>query len=224
MRCEAEGEGYEQQEKDGKKILIACIGIFLVGVGIAFNAMAGLGNDPVGIFYDGIRNAMGLNENQLGMASNFVNILLMALLFFTGRRYLNMGTLIYIIPYGACVSAGTSLYKMIFPVQQTLGFQILASTAGCILLYTGVAFFVAMDIGMDPMTGMAMVLRDKLHCEFKIAKWIFDGTMTLLGIVTGGKLGVITVITAVCAGPAIQMIAEKVTDLAGDSVKAERKD
>lgn len=209
----------ENKNRIWRKIPAACIGILLVGIGIAFNAMAGLGNDPVGIFYDGIRNALGLNGTQLGLASNIVNVVLMILLFFTGRHYLNMGTLIYILPYGACVSAGTALYAKIFPQNQTLMTQILASTAGCILLYTGVAIFVAMDIGMDPMTGMAMVLKDKLHCEFKKAKWIFDGTMTLLGVVTGGKIGVITVLTAICAGPAIQLIAEKITGISKTTKK-----
>ena len=50
------------------------MGIILVGTGVAFNAAAALGNDPVGIVYDGIRSALNLSSEQLGMASNIVNI------------------------------------------------------------------------------------------------------------------------------------------------------
>ena len=74
-----------------RKCFLALLGILLIGVGVSFNAMAKLGNDPVGIFYDGIRNALGLNQEQLGMASNLVNIVLLVFLFFAGRRYLNIG-------------------------------------------------------------------------------------------------------------------------------------
>ncbi len=193
-----------------RKCFLALLGILLIGVGVSFNAMAKLGNDPVGIFYDGIRNALGLNQEQLGMASNLVNIVLLVFLFFAGRRYLNIGTLIYILPYGVCVDIGTFLYSKIFAVE-TLTSRITASVAGCLLLYTGVGFFIAVDIGMDPMTGVAMVIRDWLKWDFKKAKWLFDGSMSLIGFLLGGTLGVVTILAAITAGPAIQFIAEKVT-------------
>jgi len=195
-----------------RKCLIALTGILLVGIGVSFNAMSQLGNDPVGIFYDGIRNAMGLNQEQLGLASNVVNVLLAVFLFFTGRRYLNLGTLIYILPYGMCVDVGTFLYSKIF-VAEALWCQALACVVGCLLLYTGVAIFIAMDIGLDPMTGAAMVVRDWLKWDYKRAKWLFDGCMTVLGFLLGGTLGVVTILSAITAGPAIQYIAEKVTGM-----------
>lgn len=195
-----------------KKIALAFAGIFLIGVGVAFNASAHLGNDPVGIFYDGIRNVLGLSETQLGMASNIVNLALAVLLFFIGRRYLNLGTIIYILPYGLCVSAGTYLYSKIF-VSEALGVRIAASVAGCTMLYLGVAIFIVVDIGMDPMTGIAMVLKDVLHWDFKKGKWLFDGTMILVGFLLGGKLGVITVVTAFSAGPVIQFLSGKLEKL-----------
>ena len=193
-----------------RKCLIALVGILLVGVGVSFNAMSGLGNDPVGIFYDGIRCALGLDAAQLGLASNIVNIVLTGFLLVAGRRYLNLGTLIYIVPYGACVDIGTFLYTKIF-VADALWSRITACVTGCLLLYTGVAIFIAMDIGLDPMTGTAMVIRDWLRWDYKKAKWLFDGCMTLLGFVLGGTLGAVTILTAITAGPAIQYIAEKVT-------------
>lgn len=197
---------------DIRKCLIAVAGILLVGIGVAFNAMAQLGNDPVGIFYDGIRAALGLNAKQLGTASNMVNIVLLVFLVFAGRRYLNLGTVIYIIPYGLCVNLGTFLYTKIF-VADALWCQIAGSVAGCLLLYTGVAIFIAVDIGLDPMTGAAMVLKDVLKWDFKKAKWLFDGTLTLVGFLLGGTLGVVTILTAITAGPMIQWISERVKKL-----------
>ena len=42
------------------KVIFAAVGILLVGTGVAFNARAALGNDPIGIIYDGVRNAANL--------------------------------------------------------------------------------------------------------------------------------------------------------------------
>ena len=85
------------------RIILAILGIILVGTGVAFNAAAALGNDPVGIVYDGIRSALNLSSEQLGMASNIVNIVLVVIIFFWERHYVNIGTFIYIIPYGFVV-------------------------------------------------------------------------------------------------------------------------
>lgn len=186
-----------------KKCAAALFGIFLVSVGVAFNAQAGLGNDPVGIFYDGIRSSLGLTAEQLGVASNLVNLSLIVLLFVIGRRYINVGTIIYILPYGTFVNVGTYLYGNIFAAGG-LAWRVIASFIGCLFICFGVAVFILMDIGLDPMTGLAMVLRDRLHIEYRKAKVLFDITVMAVGFILGGKLGIVTVVTALCVGPTIQ--------------------
>lgn len=189
------------------KLLLAFFGIVLVGTGVAFNAAAALGNDPVGIVYDGIRNAANLSSEQLGMASNIVNIVLVVFIFFVNRHYVNVGTFVYIIPYGFIVDLGGRLYHILFQTQ-TLPIQIAGAAIGCLLLYTGVAMYITADIGLDPFTGLVMVIRDKVRKEYRIVKICFDICCIVLGFVLGGKLGVITIITAFTAGPAIQFLSD----------------
>lgn len=196
----------KQRRITGKSILAAAAGVFLVGVGVAFNNCAGLGNDPVGIIYDGIRNAGGMNSEQLGMASNMVNVALMALLFFAARRYVSVGTFVYLLPYGFCVDAGNFLYRILAP-SDGMAVRIGFSVAGCLLLYLGVAIYITVDIGVDPFTGVVLWLRDILKKEYRIVKIGFDITMIVLGTVLGGKLGAVTIITALTAGPFIQLFS-----------------
>jgi hypothetical protein len=188
------------------KIVAAVIGVLLVGVGVAFNNCAGLGNDSVGIVYDGIRSVGGMTSAQLGMASNLVNLTLMVLLFFIGRRYISVGTFVYFIPYGFCVDIGTRLYGLLIH-SDGLAMQILCSVIGCLLLYIGVAIYITVDIGVDPFTGIVLVLRDKLKKEYRFVKIGFDLTMIVLGTLLGGKLGLVTIITALTAGPMIQFFS-----------------
>lgn len=194
---------------DAKKIIYALLGIFLIGMGIAFNSGAKLGNDPIGIVYDGVRNIAKLNSGQLGTASNFVNYGLIVLLVFIGRRYVNIGTFIYILPYGFFVNLGTKLYQSLFSVNN-IYIQSLAVVAGCLLLYTGVAIFIVVDIGLDPFTGLVMVIGDKLKWDYKRTKVMFDIIMVIIGTALGGKLGVVTIITALTAGPSIQFLAGQI--------------
>ena len=145
------------QKLNLKRCIIAEIGIIMIGIGVAFNAMAQLGNDPVGIFYDGIRNALNLTPQQLGMASNALMV------------------------------------------------KILGGFTGCLLLYVGVGLYIAMEIGLDPMNGISLLLMEKLKLDYSKTKWLFDGTLTVVGFILGGKLGVITLLTALTGGPGIQM-------------------
>lgn len=204
------------------KIIMAFVGIVLVGIGVAFNAAASLGNDPVGIVYDGIRNAASLSSSQLGTASNIVNVVLVILIFFLERHYVNIGTFIYIIPYGFCVDLGGELYPMIFRMQG-LPNQIAGAAVGCILLYVGVALYIVADMGLDPFTGLVMTIRDKVNKQFRIVKICFDLGCISIGFLLGGKLGIITVVTALAAGPTIQFLTEWLQKRIGVILKKERK-
>ena len=127
--------------------------------------------------------------------------------FFTGRHYVNIGTFIYIIPYGFVVDLGGRLYHMVFKVQ-TLPVQIAGAAIGCFLLYMGVAMYITADVGLDPFTGFVMTIRDKVNKQFRVVKVCFDICCIVLGFVLGGKLGIITILTALAAGPVIQFLAE----------------
>ncbi len=190
-----------------KKIVFSVIGIFFVGVAIAFNAASKLGNDPIGILYDGLRAFLHLSGSQLGMASNIVNVAMLVIVFFLGRHYVNVGTFIYILPYGLAVSLGSKIHSFFFPAHLTLPLQILTAAIGCLCLYIGVGLYIAMDIGMDPFTGFVMMLCDKLKKEYRVVKIGFDVVCTLIGFLLGGKLGAITIICALIAGPFIQFFA-----------------
>ena len=193
----------EQGKITGKNIFAAAFGVLLVGIGVAFNNCAGFGNDPVGIVYDGIRSISGMNQAQLGMASNAVNIVLLVFLFFVGRRYVSVGTFVYLLPYGFCVDLGNFLYGL-HGASEDIWVRVVFSVLGCVLLSLGVAIYITVDIGVDPFTGVVLVLRDVLKKEYRYVKIGFDLTMVILGTLLGGRLGVVTVVTALAVGPVIQ--------------------
>lgn len=195
-----------------KAIISAVVGILFVGIGVAFNNCAGLGNDSIGIVYDGVRNTANLTTEQLGTASNYINFGLAIILFFISRKYISVGTLIYILPYGFFVSLGTGLYNLL-SLPETIIFRALVATVGSLLLYLGVAIFIATDIGVDPFTGIVMVIKDKTNKEYAPIKIMFDISMIIIGIILGGKFGIITLITALTAGPVIQFFTKKVRKL-----------
>ena len=189
------------------KIAIALVGVALIGFGVAFNSAGMLGNDPVAVLYDGVRNALGFQPEKLGLVTNLVNCILLALVFILGRKYINIGTFIYALPMGNFVNIGFEMHKLL-NIPITLEGRILTSFCGCSMLFLGIGIFIAMDVGMDPCTGVIMLVRDKIKGQYKVAKVICDICSLLLGFTFGGKIGVVTVIATLIAGPTIQKISE----------------
>ncbi|MDF2904865.1 MAG: hypothetical protein K0R34_186 [Herbinix sp.] len=196
------------------KITFALFGILLIGVGVAFNVANQLGNDPIGLIYDGMLQVLGLTEASLGTVSNILNATLIGILLIIGRRYINIGTIIYIIPYGLFINLGSLLYRTI--AIETLSGRIIMSILGCAMIYLGVAIFIAVDIGLDPFTGIVMVLRDRFNMDFKKMKIIFDLSLILLGVLLGGTVGAITIVTALTAGPTIGWLANRMSTFIKD--------
>lgn len=189
-----------------KTIALALLGIFLVCMGVAFNNNTQLGNDPVGIIYDGLRTTFHLEQAQLGTVSNYLNVVLIIGLFFMGRHYASWGTLMYLVPYGVFVSIGSALYPMIFTSTTLLG-RSLGGLVGISLYYLGISLFVAADIGVDPFNGFMLTLRDKTGWSMRRSKITFDGALIIMGVLLGGKFGIITILTALTTGPTIQALS-----------------
>ena len=185
------------------KIVLALIGILFIGVGVGFNAASLFGNDPIALLYDGVRNALSLPVSRLGMISNVVNYSIIILLLFIGRHYVNIGTAVYILPFGTFVNLGTKLFSQIF-IGDTVFVRGIGAFFGCLLIYVGVSIYITVDIGLDPFTGLVMTINDHLSWEFAKTKICFDFILITIGILLGGKVGLITSITALTAGPSIQ--------------------
>jgi len=189
------------------RILIAVVGVAIVGFGLAFNSSAMLGNDPVAVFYDGVRNLCGLPREKLGLVTNFINCTFIVTMFILGRKYINIGTFIYTLPMGSFIDLGFKIHQ-ILNIPETLNGRIITAFCGCSMLFLGVATFIATNIGMDPCTGIVVIVRDKIKNQYRTAKIICDICMLALGFAFGGKIGVVTVISALIAGPTIQKISE----------------
>jgi uncharacterized protein len=190
-----------------RKLFVSIIGIAFVCIGVAFNNNTMFGNDPVGMFYDGIRSTLQYTQAELGVASNYINIGLILLLLVFGRRYVNIGTFLYLIPYGLLVSFGSHSYQILFD-NDIFFHRILGGLIGITLYYIGISLFVASNIGVDPFTGLMLTIRDKTKWSMRRAKVTMDLCLIAIGFLLGGKFGIITVITALTTGPVIQYLSQ----------------
>lgn len=197
----------KKQKQFTIKVLLAIIGIGFAGIGIAFNAAALLGNDPISVVYDGVRQTIGFSSEQFGVVSSMVNITLMIIVFLCNKRYINIGTFIYIVSLATSISLGNRLFY-ILQLDSNIVIRSISAILGCFLLFIGIAVYIVVDIGLDPWTGFVMMLSDRLKRPFNKVKIVFDIVTLIIGVLLGGQIGIITVFTALAAGPSIQYFAD----------------
>lgn len=193
-------------------IIVAVIGVALTGFGIAFNSAAALGNDAVAILYDGIRTACGLSIDKLGVVTNIVNVTVFIIVLILSRKYINIGTFIYILPMGLFVSVGSKIYAAVIP-SDTIPCRIVGAVLGCMMLFIGIGTFIAADIGFDPFTGVVMIIKDKIKSQYRTAKIMSDVISITVGFLLGGMAGPVTVVAAFAGGPVIQKSSEVVKSI-----------
>jgi hypothetical protein len=168
--------------------------------------------DAIGLFYDGIRSILNLSPDQIGTASYIVCIILSIFLWFADRRYVSVGSVIYIVMYGAFANLGTVLWEKLTPGSSVL-LNAFISAAGLLILYIGLGIYIAVDIGVDAFTGVMLWLSNITHKDMKYVKIAFDLGLAVVGFLLGGTFGIVTPITIIIGGPCISFFTKKIQHL-----------
>lgn len=190
-------------------ILLAALGAVLCGLGCGFINFASYGMDSIGLFYDGIRNILKLSPSQIGTASYVVCIILSIFLWFADRKYVSIGSVIYILMYGAFANIGTIIWEKMIP-DSNMYIRIVVALLGLLVLYIGLGIYIAIDIGVDAFTGVMLWICDVTKKDMKIVKVLFDIGLTLIGLFLGGTIGVVTVISILVGGVSIDFFTKKI--------------
>ena len=190
-------------------IILTVIGAILCGLGCGFMNYAALGMDAIGLFYDGIRSILNLSPDQIGTASYIVCAILSVFLWFADRRYVSVGSVIYIVMYGLFANLGTVLWTKLMP-DSSVVINALISASGMLILYIGLGIYIAVDIGVDAFSGVMLWLSNITHKEMKYVKIAFDFGLAVIGFLLGGTLGIVTPVTIIIGGPCISFFTKKI--------------
>lgn len=207
-----------------KHVLITIIGLILMGIGVAINNIAYFGNDAVSVLYDGVSRFFGI---PLQNASLAINTCMVILAFIFAKKHVSVATVLYYLFLTPSIALGMiSVCQWMFKVPEGTdpiimedmlkssfyyvypSLPYIFAIAGCFLMFTGLALFVALNIGTDPWTAFALRFSDMTTViPFKWIKVICDVVCFLVGWMLGGKWGIVTILTALLGGPYIKWMS-----------------
>ncbi len=192
-----------------KKIILCVFSLLCLGIASAFTMKAELGADPITVFYEGLSETLHIN---VGLTVNIINTILMLIVFLINKKYINIGTLLYVLILGRFVNFGVWIYD-IMCVPNSFLIKLIVSIIGCFIAFVGLGIYMTVDIGIDPWTALAKIVNLKTQKSFGIVKTLLDLLTLIIGIILGGTIGIITLFCAVAGGPIMQKTSEVIDKL-----------
>lgn len=184
-----------------KKLFFFLLGLAFVGLGVNLIVEARLGGDSITVLYMGISERFSAAYGTSAYIYNAV-IILLALLF--AREYVGLGTFLYFFVVGAFVF----LFEVLFArfgvhTERTFG-QYVFFFSGQTVLALGLAMVISVKIGLNGLDCLILTIQKKFSFSYRMLKVLADLTITLLGFLLGGLVGVGTVLSVLTLGWMIQ--------------------
>ena len=168
------------------------------------------GNDPYSCMNLGYSLLTGLS---FGSCVSTFNILLFIPMLTCGRRYLRIGTFIYLVLLGPVSDLSYSLFVPFLAVPaDNLIPRILLLLGGMAVSCFGVSLYMCLDFGMGPYDAASCIINDMTQgrLPFRYERILLDSTSVIIGFLLGSLVGIGTVIMALGMGPLINFFNQHV--------------
>ena len=185
-----------------KHVLIMCIGNVFAGMGIGIFKLAGLGTDP----FSGMNMAVA---DMIGMAyGNFqliVNIVLLIIEIAFGRRFLGIGTVVNAVCLAYITTFFYNIYTGVLGLELVaLPVRLVALCVGVVICCLGLSMYQMPDEGVAPYDSLSLIMTERWpKIPYFWHRMSNDVLCALICYLTGGVVGIGTLVTAFGLGPVI---------------------
>ena len=185
-------QGFFQKKHFVIRFVTVMLAVLGMGFSLSFLLLVDLGADPCTMMNRAISMKLGMT---FGNWQALLNVILLVIVVIFGGKNLGFGTLANMILIGYYADFFMWIWNQVFPENL---FQI-------IVFILSAALYMDVDMGTAPYDAIPIIISDHLpKVPFKVVRMCFDCIVTILGLVFGGKLGIMTVIMVLTLGPVIQ--------------------
>jgi uncharacterized membrane protein YczE len=175
------------------------IGLYLFGLGIAFQIRATLGLAPWDVFGQGLANITGLS---FGLATVLASAIIL-LLWIPLKQKPGLGTVFNALLIGPFVDLSLRFVPSAadWGIVGQIGWYIL----GMAIIALGTGIYIGARLGPGPRDGLMTGSVKKFGKPVWIVRTVLEGGATLIGIALGGPVGLGTLLFVVGIGPMVQV-------------------
>ncbi len=201
-------KGFYQKKHFGVRLVTVLLAVLGMGFSLSFLLLVNMGTDPCTMMNKAISARLGMT---FGNWQALFNIVLLVIVVIFGGRNLGFGTLANMILIGYFADFFTWLWDKVLPADMftSLPVRIAVLIPAIILFILTAALYMDVDMGTAPYDAIPIIISAHLpKVPFKVIRMSFDFIVTIIGLVFGGKLGIMTVIMILTLGPVIQWLGD----------------
>ena len=175
------------------------VGLYLFGLGIAFQIRATLGLAPWDVFGQGLANITGLS---FGLATVLASAMIL-LLWIPLKQKPGLGTIFNALLIGPFIdlSLGFVPSAADWGIVGQIGWYVL----GMSIIALGTGIYIGARLGPGPRDGLMTGSVKKFGKPVWIVRTVLEGGATLIGLALGGPAGLGTLLFVIGIGPMVQV-------------------
>ena len=182
-----------------KRILLMLTGNVIIGMGVSIFKLSCLGNDAY--------NAMLMSLSDLisipyGHFSALFSAALFVIQLVWGRKYIGIGTIVNSFLSGYIVAFFYDVWIKIFEVPTSFPVQFVIMFLGVVACGLGISLYQSSDVGVSPYDSLSLMTAERFKkVPYFWGRMLSDATSALIAFLTGGLIGIGTLVCAFGLGP-----------------------
>ena len=197
---------------DKRRLVLVVLAVVLLGFTLSFLNKTNMGTDPCSLFTLGLSRKLGIS---MGNIQAMLNSLLLIIVIFCDRSQIGWGTLANMFLVGYSFDFFTWLNSLWIPdeIYTSMAVRIGITIPMLFIFVMAAAVYMAVQLGTAPYDAIPFIIAKKLpNIPFKLVRMAWDISFSVLGVLLGSTLGIVTAVMAFALGPVISWASVKLVD------------
>lgn len=182
-----------------KRILLMFIGNTIIGMGVSIFKLSCLGNDAYNAMLMSLSDCTSI---QYGHFSALFSAVLFVFQLIWGRKFIGIGTIVNSFLSGYIVTFFYNIWLLLFGIPTAFPVKFIVMFLGVVACGLGISLYQSSDAGVSPYDFISLKAADKFKkVPYFWWRMLTDATSALIAFLTGGLIGIGTLVCAFGLGP-----------------------
>lgn len=203
-------QGTYQKPHFWKRMIMCFAAVVVMGFCVSWLNYIELGTDPCSVMNFGISQSLGIS---FGNWQAILNLFLFIIVIRKDKSQIGFGTILNMFIVGYSCDLMTSMREHFWSnaVFEALWMRVIIMLILLVIFVFAVAVYMSVELGTSPYDALPIIIADsQKKLSFRTVRIIWDCTVTLIGFLTGGIVGIVTVIMAFTIGPIAAFVGKRI--------------
>ena len=182
------------------KFIRLILGFIILGMGVGLMLFTNRGVDPASVLSTGVAKQF---NTSFGMGNGLVNIVILAVIFFVDKSYINIASILSMFIMGPFVDItmkGLNSLAFMKVLVSNFYISLLLVVLASFIMSVGLNLYSSAKLGFGAIDILSEILTDRIGVNYKYIRTAMDVLVVIIGYLLGGSFGLGTIIVSLTFG------------------------